>query len=258
LIVLSPDADFCLGLIACDRVFLQRRDLCDIAKHGREKLRVTTEAFHMLALANGQRNALDFKEPSIQVQGISAKQMHALTTDLHSVQERHRLLTALRVVRFEGDDEFEDVKRRATKNLTFGADLTPNKHAKICDESPPLYVMPTVLFGIDPEERQQMQAISLAPGEEAFRVSAQQWNALCAYIDALDTQLPILQRYVKGFRSLTEARVEEVEDELVDVVAEVGNGFEVPGGPHPTLWKGVSSNFKTALDMGSDLKSGIR
>jgi hypothetical protein len=137
LIVLSPDDDFCLGLIARDRVCLQRRDLCDVAKHGREKLRVTTDAFHILAPANGQRKASDFKEPFIQVQCLSAKQMHALTTDRHSVHEWHRLFTALRVVRFEGDDEFEDAKRRATKKLTIGADFTPNKRAKVRDESPP-------------------------------------------------------------------------------------------------------------------------
>jgi hypothetical protein len=99
--------------------------------------------------------------------------MHALTTDRHSDQEWHRLFKALRVVRFKGDDEFEDVKRRATKKLTIGAAFTPNKRAKVCDENPPLSVPPTVLFGIDSEERQQLQAISLAPGEEEFCVSAQ-------------------------------------------------------------------------------------
>jgi hypothetical protein len=144
-----------LGLITRDRVCLQRRDLYNISKHGLEKLRVNTEAFHILAPANGQRKASAFKEPSIQVQGLSAKQMHALTTDRHSVQEWHRLFTALRVVRFEGDDEFEDVKRRAMKKLTIGADLNPNKRAKVRDESLPLSVPPTVLFGIDSEEHQQ-------------------------------------------------------------------------------------------------------
>jgi hypothetical protein len=73
LIVLSPDDDFFLGLMARDQVCLQRSDLCDISKHGREKLRVTTEAFHILAPAKGQRKASAFKEPSIQVQGLSAK-----------------------------------------------------------------------------------------------------------------------------------------------------------------------------------------
>jgi hypothetical protein len=161
---------------------------------------------------------------------------------------------ALRVMRFEGDDEFEDVKRRATKKITIGADFTPNKRAKVRDESPPLSVPPTVLFGIDSEERQQIQAVSLAPGEEEFCFSAQQWNALYTHLAALNTRLTMLQHYVKLFLSLTEARVEEVEDELGAVVAEVGNGMEVSGGPHPTLWKGVSSNFETSLAMGSDFK----
>jgi hypothetical protein len=48
--------------------------------------------------------------------------------------------------------------------------------------------------------------------------------------------------------------VEEVEDELGAVVAEVGNGVEVHGGPRLTLWKGVSSNFETSLAMGSNFK----
>jgi hypothetical protein len=182
--------------------------LCDVAKHGCEKLRVTTDYFYILAPANGQRNASAFKEPFTQVQGLSAKQMHALNTDHHSVQEWHRLFTALRVVRFEGDDELEDEKIRAMKKLTIGAAFTPNKRTKVRDESPPLSVPSTVLFGIDSEERDQLQAVSLAPWEEEFCVSVQQWNAMCVYLAALDTQLLMLQRYVKEFRSLTEAMVE--------------------------------------------------
>jgi hypothetical protein len=150
-----------------------------------------------------------------------------------------------------GDDEFEDVKRRATKKLTIGDAFTPNKHAKVHDESPPLSVPPTVLFGIDYEERQQLQAVSLAPGEEDFRVSAQM---PCAHI-----LLPWILNFpccnvCKGINLLTEAGVEEVEYELGAVVAEVGNGVEVSVGHHPTLWKGVSSNFETYSAMGSDLE----
>jgi hypothetical protein len=78
----------------------------------------------------------------------------------------------LHVARFEGNDEFEDVKRRATKKLTIGASFTTNKRVKVCDESPPLSVPLTVLFGVDSEECQQVQAVSLAPGEEEFCISA--------------------------------------------------------------------------------------
>jgi hypothetical protein len=115
--------------------------------------------------------------------------MHALTTDLHSVQEWHRLLTDLRVVRFEGDDEFEDVKRRATKKLTIGAIFTPSKRAKVGDESPPSSVPPTVLFGIDSEDRDQLQAVYLAPGRKSF-ASLFSSGMRCAHI-----LLPLILNY---------------------------------------------------------------
>jgi hypothetical protein len=35
---------------------------------------------------------------------------------------------------------------------------------------------------------------------------------------------------------------------------EVGDGVAMSGGPHPTIWKGVSSNFETTLNLESDLK----
>jgi hypothetical protein len=49
----------------------------------------------------------------------------------------------------------------------------------------------------------------------------------------------MLQCYVKEFRALTEANVDEVEDELGVVVMEVGDGVVVSRGLYPTIWKGV-------------------
>jgi hypothetical protein len=55
--------------------------------------------------------------------------------------------------------------------------------------------------------------------------------------------------------------VEEVlEDEVGAVVTvmvmvmDVGDGAKVLGGPHPTIWKGVSSNFETSLSLESEIK----
>jgi hypothetical protein len=218
---------------------------------------VTSDDSHILAPANGHRKASVFKEPFIQVQGLSAKQLHVLKMDRHSVQEWHHLFTAIRVVILEGDEEFEDVERRATKKLTIGTAFTPNKRVKVRNEISPLSAPPTVLFGIYSEERQQLQAVSLAPGEVDFCVSAEQWNGWCAYLAALDTQFPMLQRYVKYFRLLTEARVEEVEDELGAIVAEVGNVVQVSEVPHPTPWKGVLSSFERSLAMWSNFKRAM-
>jgi hypothetical protein len=38
------------------------------------------------------------------------------------------------------------------------------------------------------------------------------------------------------------------------VVTELGDGVVVSGGTHPTIWKGVSSNFEDTLTLGSYLK----
>jgi hypothetical protein len=53
----------CMGLISHDRVCLLRRDLCDVGKYTRDKLQVTSDAFHILAPANGQLKVSAFKEP---------------------------------------------------------------------------------------------------------------------------------------------------------------------------------------------------
>jgi hypothetical protein len=113
----------------------------------------------------------------------------------------------LKAVRFEGEDEFEDVQRRATKKLTIGAALTPNKRVKLCKAAAAAASPPTVVCGIAPEERVHLQTVT-AQDADTFMVSAQQWNALRSYLTALDTQLPMLQRYVKESRALTEAIVE--------------------------------------------------
>jgi hypothetical protein len=49
--------------------------------------------------------------------------------------------------------------------------------------------------------------------------------------------------YFVRHAGLAVSNVRRVDDELGRVVAEVGIEVEVSGGPHPTLWKEVSSNF---------------
>jgi hypothetical protein len=51
----------------------------------------------------------------------------------------------------------------------------------------------------------------MSSGDDYFVVSAQQWNVLCAYLAALDTQLHMLQCYVKFLRALMEAILDEAE-----------------------------------------------
>jgi hypothetical protein len=65
---------------------------------------VNSDAFHILSLANGQWKVSDFREPSITVNDLSTKQTQAMTTERHSMQEWHRSLMMMKVVRFEDDE----------------------------------------------------------------------------------------------------------------------------------------------------------
>jgi hypothetical protein len=50
------------------------------------------------------------------------------------VAEWNRILTAVKVVRFEDEDELEEVKARATKKLDLGMAFTPDKNAQRMQE----------------------------------------------------------------------------------------------------------------------------
>jgi hypothetical protein len=144
--------------------------------------------------------------------------------------------------------------QRATKKITIGMAFTPNKQVNIREEAATTTSLLTILFGIAPRERERLQFALIYFGDELFLASAQQWNDLCTYMAAMDTQLHMLQHYVKYFWALVEFRVGELGDELGTVATEVGDGAKVSGGPHPTLWKGVSINVETSLNLESEVK----
>jgi hypothetical protein len=75
------------------------------------------------------------------------------------VQEWHPLCMALKVVCLNGEDEFEDVKRRATKKLTIVAAFTTNRKVRLREVAYSITSPPTVMFLIAPEERQQLRAV---------------------------------------------------------------------------------------------------
>jgi hypothetical protein len=74
-----------------------------------------------------------------------------------------------------------------------------------------------------------------------------------AYLAMSDQKLPEIQEVViaKTKVAMTE-KVMGVEDELGAVVAELGSGTEVPGGPYINLWSGIGvalENNQTIVDL---------
>jgi hypothetical protein len=78
--------------------------------------------------------------------------MQVMTMERHSGQECRWLLTALKVIRFEDGEEFEDAKQISTKKLTIGVYFTPNKWVNIQEGAAIMTSPLTVLFEIAHEE----------------------------------------------------------------------------------------------------------
>jgi hypothetical protein len=77
--------------------------------------------------------------------------------------------------------------------------------------------------------------------DEPFVLIEDVWNDVCPYLAMLENKLPELQEGIaKSKLAMTEI-VMGVEDKVGDVVAELGSGTEVPGGPYLNLWSGIGT-----------------
>jgi hypothetical protein len=69
-------------------------------------------------------------DPSLPIAKLNTPQYESLMQERHEAVEWNRILTAVKVVRFEDEDEFEEVKARSTKKSDIGIVFTPNKKAR--------------------------------------------------------------------------------------------------------------------------------
>jgi hypothetical protein len=80
--------------------------------------------------------------------------------------------------------------------------------------------------------------------EGAFALAYDDWDAVRVYLAMLDKHLPELQEVIAKLRSAISEIVIGVEDELGAVVAELGSGTELPGGPNVNAWSGLEVALK--------------
>jgi hypothetical protein len=64
---------------------------------------------------------------------------------------------------------------------------------------------------------------------------------MCSYVKMLDSKLPELQEIIATSKATVSDRLMILEDELGAVMADVGPGDDVPGGPYVNVWIGVST-----------------
>jgi hypothetical protein len=106
--------------------------------------------------------------------------------------------------------------------------FTPSKKAKITRNGMELEV--DLLFDINPIDRDRISFVPIENTGQVIKLQGSTWNALVEYINILERRLPALQIMVSQNRDTVKARSDDVEDELDLVVADVGQGGDVPGG----------------------------
>jgi hypothetical protein len=130
--------------------------------------------------------------------------------------------------------EFDEVKTRAANKSGSIPAVTPSKRVKFegymeADEAFVLIEVPSAI--------KTLLRPAVAMSEEgAFTLTENAWDAVCAYLDMLDEKLPELQEVIVKSKLATTERVIGVEDELGDVVADLGSVTELPGGPYVHVW----------------------
>jgi hypothetical protein len=64
----------------------------------------------------------------------------------------------------------------------------------------------------------------------AHALTGKEWEALCTYVQMLNTKLPVLQEIMAHCEEALTDRLLGVEDELGATLSELGTGDGVPGG----------------------------
>jgi hypothetical protein len=67
---------------------------------------------------------------------------------------------------------------------------------------------------------------------ELWILTGKEWQAMCCYVHMFDSNLPELQEIIATLKAAVADRLLILEDELGAVMADVGSGNDVPGGPY--------------------------
>jgi uncharacterized protein with GYD domain len=244
LVLLSPQNEryYCCGLIGRDSICLNKSHLCDVAKHEREKSPFNKEVLQIMAPATKATKFAAYRDPSLPIAKLNTTQFESLMQERHEVVEWNRILTAVKVVRFEDEDEFEEVKARSTKKSDLGIVFTPNKKARRTQEE--LGLEKELVFAINLTDRARLSVVPIGSSDQPVTLQGATWNSLMVYISMLDYRIPALQSVLTGHRDATEKRFADVEDELGLAVADMGGGGDVPGGSFASMWSAVANSLE--------------
>jgi hypothetical protein len=162
------------------------------------------------------------------------------------------MLFTLNQANCEDGMELKKVKMRASKKPGSRQAFTPSTRVKFEgyeEEGADDYFVPMEV----PTAIKSFLKPALYRSEEVtFVLTGDAWNDVCAYLAMLYQKLPELQKVIAKSKFAMTEMVLGVEDELGDVVAELGSGTEVPGGHYVNLWSDIGlalENNQAAVNL---------
>jgi hypothetical protein len=96
-------------------------------------------------------------------------------------------------------------------------------------------------MGASYEVKATLQPRTMGDQTEPWILEGKEWQAMRSYLQMLDSKLPELQEIIAGSKAAVSDRLMILEDELGYVMADVGSGDDMPGGPYVNVWSGVGT-----------------
>jgi hypothetical protein len=87
-------------------------------------------------------------------------------------------------------------------------------------------------MGASYEVKATLQPRATSDQTEPWILTGKEWQAMCSYVQMLDSKLPELQEIISASKAAVSDRLMILEDELGAVMSDVGSGDDAPGGPY--------------------------
>jgi hypothetical protein len=245
LVLLSPGnaQDYCLGRIGRDMVCLLQQGLCDMAKHVRQKVEVRDPMIHIMTPATKQTQFAAYETPALPVDLLTDLQYADLIREQHPVAEWNHIFLAINEGNFENESEFNEIKLRATRKPAFSKSFTPRKKVKFAMGGA-IEDVGMLDMGASYDVKATFQPSAMEDQTEPWILTGKEWQAMCSYVQMLDSKLPELQEIIATSKAAVSDRLMILEDDLGAVTTNVGPGDDVPGGPYVNVWSGLGTSLE--------------
>jgi hypothetical protein len=208
---------------------------------------------HIMTPETKQTKCAAYGTPALAVDLLMDLQYADLIREQHPVAEWNSILLAIKEGNFENESESNEIKLRATRKPFFGKSFTPRKKVK--------FVMGGAIedvgmldMGASYDIKATLQPHAMENKAEPWILTGKEWKDMCSYVQMLDSKLPELQEIIATSKAAVCDRLMILEDELGEVMADVGPGEDVQGGPYVDVWSGVG----TALENNQEVATLVK